>query len=400
MVFRRNLYVAFMIGALSPVISFAGELTGFVAMDNRLFFESPSFAAQRMGSGLSLVLEPEYYHVTEDGKNTITFHPFARLDYHDEKRNHWDIRQLDIVHAQEDWELKAGISKVFWGVTESNHLVDIINQTDAIEDFDGEDKLGQPMVQLGLFKDWGRMRLFYLPYFRERTFAGQDGRLRGEKPVESDFTTYDANAKEWHPDFALRYDKTLGNWDIGIAHFSGTSREPVFIERVNADGQSILNPHYDLIDQTSADIQYTNEGWLWKLEGMTRTGQGRRFAAFTGGVEYTLYSIVESNMDLGLLTEYQFDDRSGQAPATSADNDIFAGLRLTFNDTQDTAILGGASFDNNTSGMFLFLEAERRVGNNWKIELESRIPTNIKSTAPESAIRNDSHIQLRLARYF
>ncbi|MDD7885073.1 hypothetical protein [Flavivirga sp. 57AJ16] len=36
-------------------------------------------------------------------------------------------------------------------MTESNHLVDIINQTDAVETFDGEEKLGQPMVQLS----WG-----------------------------------------------------------------------------------------------------------------------------------------------------------------------------------------------------------------------------------------------------
>jgi hypothetical protein len=372
-----------------PFIANSGELTGFVAVENRTFFNAPVSAAQDMSSGPTIILDPEYYHVTEDNKDTITFHPFAHFDPNDGNRNHWDIRQLDWLHVGGDW-----------GVTESNHLVDVINQTDNVEDIDGEDKLGQPMVQVGMFKDWGSLRFFYLPYFRERTFAGTVDRLRGELPVETDNSTYDAKAKEWHPDFAMRYNKSLGNWDVGISHFSGTSREPTFSSIVNADGQQVLVPHYDLIDQTGTDIQYTKEGWLWKIEAMTRTGQGDRFAAFTGGVEYTLYSIIDSNMDLGLLAEYQFDDRSSRAPQTFSDNDVFGGLRLTFNDIQDTAILAGASVDNNTQATFYFIEAERRIGNSWKAELNARIFSNIESAAPESGIRKDDLIQLRLSKYF
>ena len=170
--------------------------------------------------------------------------------------------------------------------------------------------------------------------------------------------------------------------------------------RTNADGEEILNPHYDLIDQSGLDLQYTKEGWLWKLEAMTRTGHGRLFGAFTGGLEYTFYQIADSEMDLGVLAEYQFDDRGGQAPATFADNDIFAGLRLTFNDIQDTAILGGVSVDNNTQSTFMFLEVERRVGNSWKVEVNTRLSTNIKYNSPEAAFKKDDYIQVRIARYF
>ena len=53
-----------------------------------------------------------------------------------------------------------GIDKVFWGVIESRHLVDYINQTDGVEDVDGEDKLGQPMINLGLQRDWGDLIFF------------------------------------------------------------------------------------------------------------------------------------------------------------------------------------------------------------------------------------------------
>ena len=86
--------------------------------------------------------------------------------------------------AYEDWsykgteiELLVGINKVFWGVTESVHLVDIVNQTDLVEDLDQEDKLGQPMVNLALQHDWGLLNIYLLPYFRERTFPGIDWSL-------------------------------------------------------------------------------------------------------------------------------------------------------------------------------------------------------------------------------
>ena len=48
----------------------------------------------------------------------------------------------------------------FWGVTETAHRVDILNQTDQVESFDGEDKLGQPMVNFSWSKDWGTLDLY------------------------------------------------------------------------------------------------------------------------------------------------------------------------------------------------------------------------------------------------
>ncbi|MFA0280087.1 hypothetical protein AB4489_26825, partial [Vibrio sp. 10N.222.55.F8] len=102
----------------------------------------------------------------------------------------------------DDYELRAGVGKVFWGVTESAHLVDVVNQTDAIESVDGESKLGQSMVHFTSIKDWGTIDAMLLPYFRERTFAGEDGRLRTPVPV-SDDALYESSREEKHVDVAL-----------------------------------------------------------------------------------------------------------------------------------------------------------------------------------------------------
>ena len=36
------------------------------------------------------------------------------------------------------------------------------------------------------------------------------------------------------------------------------------------------------------EVQYTTGAWLWKFEGIRRSGQGTPYYAATGGVEYTL----------------------------------------------------------------------------------------------------------------
>ena len=66
----------------------------------------------------------------------------------------FDIRELNYLLFGETWEVRLGVDKVFWGTTEFVHLVDIVNQTDLVEDVDGEDKLGQPTVNLSVPSDW------------------------------------------------------------------------------------------------------------------------------------------------------------------------------------------------------------------------------------------------------
>ena len=354
--------------AAAPAQAEELELSGFIAGDLRIFPQDALHEGQS-GSHLnpSLVIQPEARYEWNDGDDRISFIPFLRLDGQDNKRTHGDVRELNWLHRADEWDLKIGADKVFWGVAESNHLVDIINQTDAVEDTDGEDKLGQPMVNLGFQKDWGALNLIAMPYFRERTFPGRGGRLRGGMIVDTDQTTYDSGAEEWAPDFAIRYATYIGDWDIGLAHFHGTSREATLSAGADEGGSAVWVPHYDRIDQTSLDIQATIDEWLWKLEAMSRSGQGDRFGAFVAGVEYTYFGISESGADLGLLAEYQYDGRDSDAPSVSSDNDIFLGARYTLNDAEDTDILGGVVYDHENHTSFFQVEADTRLNDNWTI---------------------------------
>lgn len=377
------------------------ELSGFIAAEVRAFPEAEAHAGQsgvRLNS--SLVFRPELRYRWNDGKDRITTVPVFRLDAQDKERTHFDLREFNWLHVGQGWDLRVGVDKVFWGVTESRHLVDIINQDDLVEDIDGEGKLGQPMINLGWQREWGDINLFVMPRFRERTFPGLRGRLRGATPVDTEQAVFVGGASRGNVDLAMRHATVIGDWDIGVAYFHGVGREPRLIESTSSTGSAAFIPHYDIIDQPSLDVQATLGDWLGKLEAIGRFGQGDAFAAFAAGFEYTLYDVFDSNADLGVLGEYLYDGRDATAPATTLEDDVFLGLRLALNDVDDTAFLAGVIVDRLDGGSFFSLEADTRITDNWTVEAEARAFVGLADDDANFQLRRDHHVQIRVARYF
>ena len=392
------------LGVLSSLLLWslpaAGEtsVSGFIASEVRWFPQSPSFDAQLSGAEPSLILSPELRYRSEDRQVKATFSPFARLTGRNTDRSHVDIREAYISTRSGDWDFLVGVNKVFWGVAESRHLVDIINQSDLSEDTDEEDKLGQPMLTAGVRKDWGRLDVFILPGFRERDFPDAKERLRTAQPVSENTAILETDQGNAHVDFAARYSQVLGDWDIGFSGFHGLSREARL--PLSADETRRI-PHHDLITQGGVDLQYTNEEWLWKFEGIVREGHGSTFAAIVGGFEYTFFQISESVSDLGFLIEYHHDGRDpASTPSTAFDNDVFVGTRWALNDIDDTQALAGivADMDDGTSS--LFVEAERRIGDSWKVEAEARFLVNVDPANAFAPFKRDSFFNFRVSRFF
>ncbi|HDL20482.1 MAG TPA: hypothetical protein ENG86_10245 [Nitrospirae bacterium] len=380
-----------------PSRAFAGEISGYVAAEGRYFFNGPLFSGQKRHDA-SLALQPEYYHQWGSG-SSFTFEPFARVDSADPERTHFDIRELNVLWLGDPWELRIGIGKVFWGVTEFVHLVDIINQTDLVENINGEDKLGQPMINLTVPADWGVIDLFVLPYFRERTFPGHKGRLRSGPEIDADRTLYESPAKEHHIDLAIRYSHTIGDWDFGIYNFNGTGREPTLLLRIGPGGNPFLVPYYEQINQTGLDVQAVKGNWLYKLEAIYRTGQGEGFFADAGGFEYTMTNILSSGMDLGLIGEWAYDERGDKA-TTAFQNDLMLGLRWALNDAASSNLLVGFIQDLDRHSRALKVKGSRRFGDNWLLSLDAWAFLNVSREDIIYSLRDDDYLQLQVAYYF
>lgn len=409
--FRYWIYT--IISVSTPVIAQENNwvLSADTGVELRIFPKSPKYEPQLNTWQPSLMLTGAAKWQSTDGVHQALIEPFARIDWQDNERTHFDIREAYYRYSSDsDWSVLVGASKVFWGVAESLHLVNIINQTDVLEDIDGEDKLGQPMIQFSLEKNWGTLNFFVLPFFRERHYPEENGRLRLPFTIDKHASSFDGSEDKSTLDFSIRYSHYLGAWDIGFSVFNGLSREPRFaIKPSEAQFISL----YDKITQYGFDVQYTTDAWLWKFETIYRNTDLDNFSAFVGGFEYTFYQILGENWDLGIITEYQYDDRKDDSfksqsadtiesitPNTIANNDLFYGVRLALNDIQDTALLFGITTDVNDGSSLIILEANRRINNDWTIDVEGRFFGLLEPDNSLYLFKNDDFLNINITRRF
>lgn len=217
---------------------FGESWSGNLAYEASYFLSDAAYSST-LKNDLSMSFQPQFQNVWNEGRESLKAVPFFRLDVYDANRTHWDFRELCYVKAINDWEWRVGISKVFWGVTESQNPVDIINQTDQVEGLDGKEKLGQPMINLNYVADLGTLSFFVLPLFRERTFPSTTSRPQSPTTIAVRHPVYESPEKDRHIDVAMRWSSSFENIDLGVHVFNGTSRIPDFIFQNNA-----FDPYY------------------------------------------------------------------------------------------------------------------------------------------------------------
>ena len=354
------------------------DLTGSLSAETRLFYRRIGHAGQRSRPS-GLVAMPQLYVEDRTGWS-FTLSPFYRFDSDDPRRTHADLHEAYALFygplGDGQWETRLGVDRAFWGVVESNNLVDIINQVDLVEHPDEKSKLGQPMAYFAYAGNWGTMELFGLPYHRQRTFPGYAGRLRLPWLVDDEAATYESDREERHVDAAARYSHSVGFLDFGISAFQGTSREPFLAPRIRADGQLALAPHYEQIRQAGLDGQATFDTWLLKLEAIYRSGMSNRlgekedYASFVLGGEYTFHGLLETAADITVLAEWCYDER-GLRATTKFDNDLFLATRLAFNDVQGTELLVSALMGTDHDSRVLTAELSGRLSDRWSLRLEA-----------------------------
>ena len=388
------------------------ELSGRLSAESRAFPAETSFSGQRsLASGF--VAEPTLHVENADGRS-FTLTPFFRYDHADPRRTHFDLREAYLLlfgdAGDGGWEVRLGLGQVSWGVTESQRLVDVVNQVDFVEHPNGEVKLGQPMAHVTWFGDWGTIEVLGMSYHRARTFPGRRGRLRLPLVIDHDNVQYESSAGQWHLDFASRYSHSLGPLDLGVSIFDGTSREPFLLPGGEVDGEPALIQYYGQIRQFGLDAQLTVGSWLLKAEAIQRAGAlnliGREqaYGATVLGAEHTLYAVAGDDADLSLVGEWSYDSRGPNAtPSRSPvplENDIFFAARIAFNDIQSTELTVGVVVDARRATRTLSVEFGRRISNRWSLRAEAVGLLGVDEADLHYNMRHDSFFDVSLSYNF
>lgn len=413
-----NRSVLFFLSALAalPLAAHAIDFRPRLEAEGRWFYEAENADddAPLLGSVAGTL---EAYQALDEGRR-IVGEFFYRYDENDATRTHGDIRELYWQQSGDAFEFRLGARRVFWGVTESRHLVDIVNQSDFVENISNELKLGQPMASLAWIGDVGTTEFFLMPYQRARTFPGDDGYPRLPLPVHEQEARYQSEDEQEHVDYAVRWNGSFGPVDLGVAWFDGTAREPRLLPCVrrgasdtyvsnpgapncNADNSYmdsvvpppaippppadwqqqaaaqvranlVLVPFYDLWRQASIDAQYVTGSMAWKLEAVRRTTLDDTTWGTVAGFEYTFGDVRGSGIDIGVLGEYLYDEKDTALNALF-DDEVFAGMRVALNDVAGTSVLAGVLADAETGESRRYgLEVSGRLNDDWKLSGEVR----------------------------
>lgn len=394
-----------------------------LGVQNRLFFQTGSSTDDQAQQSASAELS--WSRELSGGSNLLAATLFGRVDSDDSHRTHADVRELTFTHSADSWQLQAGIGQVFWGVVEFNHLIDIVNQTDLVENLDAEEKLGQPMVAFTALRDWGTLEVFVLPGFRERTLPGLDGRLTTSLPIDRSAAEFESGAETQRIDGLVRLSTQLGGVLFDVYHFNGTRRTPRFEVRTRGAGsvaidlteidssELFLVPIYDTVRQTAIAAQANAGDTAFKLEALQQDGGPDSYWAGAIGVEHTFVGAFGRSTDLGVVLEYHYDSRAEDAFDSFFEHDLALGLRLAANDLHDSQALFGVVWDTTTNEAVVQLEASRRLSDRWSIELESRFfggGTAVGGDASLAEIFNtnnklgsvqrDDYLQIEFIRFF
>ncbi|HUS23693.1 MAG TPA: hypothetical protein VM369_01990 [Candidatus Binatia bacterium] len=438
---------ALLLAALTLTQSAAAfEFRGAIEGEGRVFPQRESMAGDGSAAG-----RIEFF---QDflGTQRIAGELFQRVDGRDPARTHGDVRELYWQTAAETWEARAGVRRVYWGVTESRHLVDVLNQTDFVDNLDGKTRLGAPMLDLALIRGFGTLDVFALPYQRDRTFPGRNGHPRFPFPVDAHDAQYGARHGQRHLDFAARWSHTLGPVDFGVSWFDGLARDPrlrpclrrgsgfagtqngpncdIFsgivvptspfpsalvpvlqqvglapsddevAAQIAADVRRnlVLVPFYDRLRQLSFDGQAVVGSLALKLEALHREQRGGSWAAVTG-FEYTFGDVAGSGTDVGVLAEYLYDRMDD--PLRRFDDELFVGTRVALSDVGGTSLLAGMLVDRRRFDDRLWgVEASSRLTDDWKVSLEARLFEKIPQDSPADFLEGEDVVTVRLERFF
>lgn len=444
-----------------------GTWDAYIAAQYRSFFEPgshlPGYPAPD-NQQESIAFQPHYNRNWDDNTRNFDFTAFFRSDSMDPVRSHWDIRELlwRLDNPGVTW--RAGIGKVFWGVTESNHLVDVINQTDQVEDVNGTEKLGQPMLRATFKRKSGSYDFYILPYFRTRDITGSQGRPGSGFPFEIVQTKYQSPDAEHQIDVAFRWTQTYGDLDIGLSYFYGTNRTPqvyiptftsaavpslafsiggggfipsgggfgpgggtgapipagvdfsTFEAQIAALGLTIndLPPAIqaaltsEVISRSSIYYSRLNQAGLEALYLLGEwTLKMETVYRDVGNGNYWASVMGGERTYSGIfgtpwdLTLFiEYNWDSRGQGLAPLQNDIFLGTRIALNDTQSTEITIGNFSDLNNASQNFRIEAARRISDNWKARFVGQAFHITDPTDPMYAYHDDSYAMIELLRYF
>jgi hypothetical protein len=342
------------------------EVKGYVGMDAQGYISKPD---GKHPTNFTLQQQLELSYNVGDFESAATI--YAQEDSYDltDAKNERTFIRLDELYGQYNFEndmIFGGRNIRFWGALEANNVVDTFNTTDFRTDGLDTQKQGAWNVAYTHYTESGEISLIVKLYEEKEQMAAY--------PYVYYFfpegVDYDENLQStenlYRPTLYLNWNgSTESEYPIDYAFIvqHGFDNQRAFNGTPDfTTGVITLNEEVYLVNKAMSYNTMVVGSTLLKLEAQVIdviddnvTSIDLRVAdyyQFGMGVEHTLTGVV-GDADLGLIGEYYYYNTFNRGDDIADDlalfqvfqNDLFLGLRYTFNDASDSSIIAGAIID-------------------------------------------------------
>ncbi len=389
------------------------EISGHVDLDSQAYLSKPknknanSFTAKQ-------TLEIKY---TQDDI-TVFAKLYAQEAYRDFSTDKEDTKRtfarLDELFLRLDFEddaLQIGKSIKYWGSLELRNIVDAFNPNELRDDMFKTNKLGVWNASYTYYTQSGELSII-------AKVAEPDQRMAGYPYVYYFFPSsvdYNDNLltsdKKHRPSIYVSYNGTTDTeyaLDYAFIYENGYDSQRYFSSIINQPASYVQNAY--LVNKFMTYNTLVVNATLFKLEALyafveddVSVGDYSHIAL---GVEHTLEDF-DNGASLGLLSEYykystyESDKYNDLQLFETMQDDIFIGARYTFNDADDSSIVGGIIHDLEYNEEVYYLEYESRFSESFKVELDYYYIEPSKDTQTAYAfLGRHQRIALNIAYHF
>jgi len=401
--------------ALCSVVFAEVEIRGHVGLEGQWYLKLPNTKHQNNFIAFE-ALEVQY---ERDALQLYTS-LYAQQDYDDfagsadNDRTFVRLEELYATYELDEGMLFAGRNIRFWGALEVRNVVDVFNPIDLRSDIFNTDKMGAWNLAYTYYSDNSEWSLMVKLYEENHKVAAYPYAYYLFPPVVTYDDTLQCEGSRYRPSIYLSY-VTSFDWeyplDSAVIVENGYDSQRYFLSQRPVDEGSVtLQEHAYMVNKVMSYNTMVVDATLLKLEMLYTDVIDDEYISdyyhIGAGVEYTL-TFDSLAGDVGLIGEYYrygtFDDDklSDLELYETFQNDLFLGVRYTFNDVDDSSLVGGVIRDLEYNEKVYYVEYESRFGDAVKLNLDYRYidPSTHYNTA-YALLGTHERLGLKLSYYF
>lgn len=340
----------------------------------------------------------EDYHDTLDASE-YTGRTFARVD------------ELYLKYDYEDDSISAGKSVKFWGALELRNIVNVFNPSDFRSDMFDADYLGVYNASYSHYTEDGEFLLSVKLHEQNQKMASEPYVYYFLPPFLKYYEKLKTSDKTDRPSLYLMYSGSLDSeyaLDYAFIYENGYDSQRYFTASSTIPVKLTQNAY--LVNKFMTFNTLVVDTTLIKLEALYADviddNKISDYSHIALGVEHTLENIYDRH-SLGLIAEYYRYETYESGKYSDLDlyeamqNDLFLGVRYSFNNADDSSIITGSVIDSEYDEQTYLFKYASRFADSFIVEFDYQYiePSTTVNTA-YAALGKHQRMGINIAYYF